>query len=77
MKRSLVRLLSLIGVIALVIACSRTGVEHQSVSSSAALGTKSAGSKKPIILVSIAPQKYFVEQVAGKDTFEIVIIVPE
>lgn len=32
---------------------------------------------RPVILVSIAPQKYFVEQVAGTELFDIEVIIPD
>jgi zinc transport system substrate-binding protein len=38
-------------------------------------GKKAAGLKKPVISVSILPQKYFVEQIAG-DFFDINVILP-
>lgn len=60
-----------------VASCSGTGAENQRNISSSSAGTNVKIKEKPIILVSIAPQKYFVEQVAGTDIFEIAVIVPE
>lgn len=64
MKRLLAGLvIGVFTIVTFVTACSKSQSEQ--------------GTERPIVLVSIAPQKYFLEQVAGKDSFTIVVIVPE
>ncbi len=77
MQRLLTQWCIFIVAILAVVSCSGTGAEKQSQISNLSARTNNNKSEKPIILVSIAPQKYFVEQVAGTDTFEIAVIVPE
>ena len=40
-------------------------------------GTSTLGKGRPVILVSIAPQKYFVEQITGTELFDIEVIIPD